>query len=144
MDEVWTIQCSTTGSKAFSFDNAIALTDPHLEDGNPANNDASTPYQVEVVPPVTDADVKITGQALVSPPSEIDVSQNVDVTLRKTLHNNGPFGPVDVSINAQAVASGGLHGHAQSHQPHLGHSSHQHGSDRGRGLDHPLRLAQHS
>jgi hypothetical protein len=107
IDEVWTIQCATAGQKAFSFDNAIALTDPHLVDGNLANNEASTPYQVEVVPPVTEADVKIAGQALVSPPSEIDVSQNVQVTLRKTLHNNGPYGPVEVSINAQAVAPTG-------------------------------------
>jgi hypothetical protein len=38
VDEVWTIQCSTTGAKDFNFNNSIALTDPHLEDTNSANN----------------------------------------------------------------------------------------------------------
>jgi hypothetical protein len=44
--------------------------------------------------------VEISSQQLVNPPSQIDVFQDADVTVRKTLHNNGPFGPVDVSISA--------------------------------------------
>ena len=48
--------------------------------------------------------MEISGQQFVSPPTEIPVSQDVDVTLRKTLHNNGPSGPVDVDISTAAFA----------------------------------------
>jgi len=48
--------------------------------------------------------VEISGQQFVSPPTEIPVSQNVDITLRKTLHNNGPSGPVEVTISTAASA----------------------------------------
>jgi len=48
--------------------------------------------------------VEISGQQFVSPPPEIPVSQNVNFTLRKTLHNNGPSGPVGVSISTAASA----------------------------------------
>jgi hypothetical protein len=48
------------------------------------------------------ADVRIASQQLVSPPTDIDVSEDVVVTLRKVLHNSGPYGPVDVSISASA------------------------------------------
>jgi hypothetical protein len=50
------------------------------------------------------ADVRIASQQLVGPPTDIDVSENVVVTLRKVLHNSGPYGPVDVSISATASA----------------------------------------
>ncbi len=48
------------------------------------------------------ADVWIASQQLVNPPTDIDVSEDVVVTLRKVLHNDGPYGPVDVSISADA------------------------------------------
>jgi len=51
--------------------------------------------------------VKIVGQEILTPPTQMDVSTNTNVTLRKTLHNNGPDGPVDVSIAASAVAPTG-------------------------------------
>jgi len=100
IDEVWTIHCSQPSSHSFSFDNSIAITTPHVSDPTPANNSATTGLTVTAT---AQADVKISGQQLVDPPSEIPVSQNVDVTLRKTLHNNGGFGPVDVSISASAT-----------------------------------------
>jgi hypothetical protein len=50
------------------------------------------------------ADVRIDGQQLVSRPTDIDVSEDVVVTLRKVIHNSGPYGPVDVSISASASA----------------------------------------
>jgi len=100
VDELWTIHCSQPSSHSFSFDNAIAITTPHVSDPDPTNNAASTGLTVTAT---AQADVKISGQQLLDPPSEIPVSQNVDVTLRKTLHNNGGFGPVDVSISASAT-----------------------------------------
>jgi hypothetical protein len=50
------------------------------------------------------ADVKISNQSLLDPPSEIGVSEDIEVTLRKTLHNNGPSGPREVSISVSATA----------------------------------------
>ena len=46
--------------------------------------------------------MEISGQQFVSPPTEIPVSQDANITLRKTLHNNGPSGPVDVDISTAA------------------------------------------
>jgi hypothetical protein len=49
--------------------------------------------------------VKISGQSLVSPPSLLTTGVPVNVTLRKTLHNNGSYGPVNVSIANSANLS---------------------------------------
>jgi len=99
VDELWTIHCSKPSSHSFSFDNAITITTLHVEDPTPANNAASTDLTLTAT---AQADVKISGQQLIDPPTEIAVSQNVDLTLRKTLHNNGGYGPVDVDISATA------------------------------------------
>jgi len=101
VDEVWTIHCAKPSSHSFSFNNSIAVTTLHVQDPTPGNNAASTGLTVNAT---AQADVKISSQQLVAPPSEIPVSQNVDITLRKTLHNNGGYGPVDVSISASATA----------------------------------------
>ncbi|UCH87408.1 MAG: hypothetical protein JSU97_03185 [Dehalococcoidia bacterium] len=101
VDESWTIHCDNPSSHSFSFDNAIAITTPHVKDPLPASNAASTELTVTAIAP---ADVKISSQQLVDPPTEIAVSQDVDVTLRKTLHNKGNYGPVDVSIAASTSA----------------------------------------
>ncbi|GAG11870.1 unnamed protein product, partial [marine sediment metagenome] len=50
-----------------------------------------------------EADARITAQSFVDPLTEIAVSENVDYTLRATLHNNGSYGPVDVSISTIAT-----------------------------------------
>jgi hypothetical protein len=102
MDETWTIHCAAPSTHVFTFNDAIAVTDPHVVDPTPGNNSASTALSVDVIGP---ADVEITGQSLVTPPTSIDVSESVDVTLRKTLHNNGSYGPN--VINASAVAPAG-------------------------------------
>jgi hypothetical protein len=101
VDESWTIHCSKASSHTFSFNDAIAVTTLHVTDPIPTNNSASTGLTVKAL---AQADVKITSQALVSPPSEINVSQNVGLTLRKHLNNTGPYGPVEVSISPSASA----------------------------------------
>jgi hypothetical protein len=101
IDEVWTIHCSSLSVYQFRFDNSITINTSHVSDPNPANDAASTHLTVHAK---GQADVKISAQQLVNPPTEIPVSQDVDVTLRKTLHNNGPFGPVAVSISASGAA----------------------------------------
>jgi hypothetical protein len=104
LDEDWTLHCTQPSTHVFSFTNAIAITDTHVVDPTPANNSATTELSLEVI---ANADAKIVSQALVSPPTEITQGQDTQVTLRKNLHNNGPFGPVDVSITANAVAPAG-------------------------------------
>ena len=42
------------------------------------------------------ADVKKISFAVLQPPTNIDVSADVPVTLRAVVHNNGPYGPVDI------------------------------------------------
>ena len=104
IDETWTIHCDEPSEHSFSFDNAIAITTLHVEDPTPANNAASTGLTVTAI---AQADVKISGQQLVDPPTQAAVSEDVAITLRKTLHNNGGYGPVDVSIAASASAPSG-------------------------------------
>ena len=115
VDEVWTLHCTTAGASSFTFNNVIAASDPHVVDPNSSNNTAQTPFTPEAT---ALADVKIVSQALVSPPTEIDVSESVDITLRKTLHNNGPDGPADVSITAGVSVPAGCTATPSAHQPH--------------------------
>lgn len=51
VDEIWTIWCYQTGSKSFTFDNAISPVTVHVLDPNSANDSASTPLTVTVVNP---------------------------------------------------------------------------------------------
>jgi hypothetical protein len=107
VDEIWTVHCDTPSSHSFSFDNAIAITTVHMTDSNQNNNSASTGLTVDAI---GQADVEIAGQQVLagdctnSPPEEMAVSENANICLRKTLHNEGPLGPVDVSISTSASA----------------------------------------
>jgi hypothetical protein len=67
-----------------------------------ANNNASTSMTVNAI---AYADVKIIDQAWLLPPTEINVSAQVPVILRKVLHNNGPYAdPVEVTVTKVATA----------------------------------------
>jgi hypothetical protein len=111
VDEVWTLHCSRASTHGFTFNDTIAITTPHVEDPTPGNNSKSTPLSVDVI---ANADVKIASQGFVTPPSEIDVGAAVPVTLRKVLHNNGPYAadPVTVTVTRTATAPADWH-----HQP---------------------------
>jgi len=51
-----------------------------------------------------EADVKKVDFYVVSPPPSIDVNTDVPVTVRAVVHNNGPFGPVDIQDEILASA----------------------------------------
>ena len=106
VDEVWTLHCSRASTHGFTFNDAIAITTPHVEDPTPGNNSKSTPLSVEVI---ANADVKIISQGFVSPPTNINISESVPVTLHKVLHNNGPYAaePATVTITETATAPAG-------------------------------------
>jgi len=99
--EDYIIHCSAQSSHTFTFDNELQMDTIHVRDPDPSNNQAHTELPVTAW---AQADVKISGQELVDPPTQAAVSEDVDITLRKTLHNNGGYGPVDVSIDASASA----------------------------------------
>ena len=89
---------------------------PDAMDGTRPQKTIEMPVEI-IGPPQRPADVKIVSQSLVNPPSQITQGQNVDVTLRKTLHDNGPFGPVNVNITANTVAPTGCTATAKSTNP---------------------------
>jgi len=107
LDEEWTIHCTQRSFHTFNFINDLNLKDPHLQDSIPANNSGDSPF---VFAAIEDADVKIVSQTILaadcaSPaPATIPVSQNTNICLRKVIRNDGPFGPVDVTIAKTATA----------------------------------------
>jgi hypothetical protein len=50
------------------------------------------------------ADVKKISLAVLNPPTNIDVSADVPITVRAVLHNNGPYEPVDIRDEVLAAA----------------------------------------
>jgi len=92
-DVTFTIHCSEPSEHTFQFRNEVAV-DPWFIDPDPNNNSLSTEYTVTVI---GDADVKVVSEEIIGP-SRIDVSEDVDVTVRAILHNNGPWGPVEVEL----------------------------------------------
>jgi len=92
-DVTFTIHCSEPSEHTFLFENELA-PDPWFIDPDPTNNSLSTEYTVTVI---GDADVKVVDEEIIGPPT-IDVSEDVDITVRATLHNNGPWGPVEVEL----------------------------------------------
>jgi hypothetical protein len=109
VDESWTIQCSGVSTHVFSFDNSIAALggffDPDLD-----NNSDSTDLSIDVL---ASADVSLTQQVFASncssaAPTEIAEDTNVNVCLRKTIHDAGPYtGTVALSIAKTATPASG-------------------------------------
>ena len=67
----------------------------------------------------TTADVKITAQTSTAPPTA-NTGAGFNLAVNKTLHNNGPVTPVNVSITPIVSGSTGLHHHAGARQPRFG------------------------
>jgi hypothetical protein len=103
VDEEWTIHCDAPSTHVFTFDNSIALVPGPAVDPDDTNNSWSTDLTVDAI---AQADVAISDQSFVSPPTEIIASDDTVVTLRKTLHNNGAYGPVDVDITMDVTLPG--------------------------------------
>jgi hypothetical protein len=102
--EPFVIHCSEPSEHTFIFDDEVTLTDPNAVDPVVGNNSQVTELTVAAV---AEADVKITSVGFVNPPDNLPLGENVDVTLRKHVHNNGPWTPVDIAINATAAAPTG-------------------------------------
>ncbi len=68
-------------------------------DGDPSNNDASEDTMV-----VAEADLEILTFDFVDPPTDVVVGEDVDITLRKEITNNGPSAPMDTELTQTATA----------------------------------------
>jgi hypothetical protein len=103
--EPFVIHCSEPSQHTFEFDDVVHLTDdPHIRDVVPGNDGKITNFTVDAV---AQADIKITSVGFVNPPDTLPLGVNVDITLRKHVHNNGPWTPVDIAIAAAAAAPTG-------------------------------------
>jgi len=99
------IHCSQASEHTFSFKaEIVGIKDPHVVDPDTGNNSLGTDLTVAAL---AESDLKIVGQGMVDPPSEIPIGQDVDVTLRKSLHNNGPYGPAAADISTTVVKPAG-------------------------------------
>jgi hypothetical protein len=92
----WTVTCTTTGLKTFTGTATVALDQLHVSDPNAAND--SQQGQASTDTSLGQADVKVTTVASSAPPSA-PVSTNFPVTVSTTVHNNGPFAPVNADIH---------------------------------------------
>jgi len=97
--EPFTIHCYELGEHTFVFDDAVDVATSGITDPDPSNDSAHTELTVVAV---TQTDVKITSASFVDPPTKIPLNQEVDVTLRKHIHNNGPRSPVDIAMSSTA------------------------------------------
>jgi hypothetical protein len=88
IQQQFTIHCSLKCLRTFKFSNRITAKDPHIEDPVPANNEKLHTL-LPSIETWAQADVKIVSQSFISPPTRIDVSADVPVTLHKVL----PTGP---------------------------------------------------
>ena len=96
---LYTIHCTDQSEHTFTFDNDITVTTLDVVDPDTTNNSASDTLTVIVN---AKADVKLT--QTVAGPAALQVSEDGAVTVTKTLHNNGPFGPVIVLVPPSATA----------------------------------------
>jgi hypothetical protein len=93
------IHCSNPSSHTFEGSLGEPV-EPHVIDPDPENNSDS----LFTVDAIAQADVKVVGVTVLNPPAEIDVSEDTDITVRSTLHNNGGYGPVEVALSYWASA----------------------------------------
>jgi hypothetical protein len=92
--QVWSVVCNSPSFHDFSADNTLSVTSLHVYDPDGSNNSGSANLTVAAT---ANADVKITAMT-VNAPTNADVNTSFAVTVDETLHNNGPYGPVDVTV----------------------------------------------
>lgn len=98
-DQVFSVTCSTPSDHSFSASVTATLDDPALGDNVPGNNTASTQATTAVL---ATADVSVQSVALTT--SQVTptpmMSMKFDLVTTITVHNNGPYGPANVVVQA--------------------------------------------
>ncbi|MBC8249701.1 MAG: hypothetical protein H8E90_08485, partial [Anaerolineales bacterium] len=112
VDTTFTIHCSEPSEHTFTFDNKITPVDPHVVDPNPRNNTGATGLTVAAIAyadvEIVDWKVPVPGSVLAPDLGEgyLLISEWVTIHTVKTLHNKGPWGPVDVVGETSVDAPG--------------------------------------
>ncbi len=92
VSKTWSVTCTSPSAHSFSGSGSVAVNQLHVSDSNSGNNSGSGSASTNIT---TAADVKVTGVTVVAP-SSIAINAPFNVTASATLHNNGPYGPVNV------------------------------------------------
>jgi hypothetical protein len=101
IQESFTVNCSLASFHDFTLDNSISPFDVHVSDPDNLNDSASTQI---TIPVTATADLKITAQSALNPPASFPVNTDTVLTFEKTVHNNGPYTPVDADVTATLSA----------------------------------------
>jgi hypothetical protein len=101
VDSGFTLHCAEASTHDFLFTDEVTVLTEHVIDPNLVNNGASTHLVVNVW---GTTDVKVMNLALSGLPAEIDLSQDVVVSVDAVLHNNGPSTPVQADYVLYLVA----------------------------------------
>jgi len=107
------LHCAQPSSHQLEYTSTVGVTDPDLVDPDPANNSLG-PTALPFVA-IGRADVKITSWDV--PPVRLVLSEQVFFRTLKSLHNNGPFGPVDVDVGKTVDVPPDMEGSVHVTQP---------------------------
>jgi len=113
LNEALTVHCAQPSSHLFSVNTVVSGPKAaHVSDPNDTNNTAAT---ILTVPILAQADIKLTSwsvaddlswrtgiQVLVGPLTPLGSEV---ITSDEVIHNNGPYGPVNVTINKTATSA---------------------------------------
>ena len=101
-NETLTIRCSKASTHGpFTFNNAVSgPKDAHVTDPNLPNT-ASTILTVDAI---GHADMKVVTQYVENPPAAIALSEDVPIVLKKVIHNDGPYAPVEATTTTTVTA----------------------------------------
>jgi hypothetical protein len=117
----WTVTCANPSNHNFSVTSSVAINpaDTSHVDTTPANDTGSAGPTTTAI--VADADLKIVSQALSGFPANksaslpfpplVESTGGLNFSADKVVHNNGPYGPVNVLVSPGAILTnlvGGL------------------------------------
>jgi hypothetical protein len=95
LGQSWTVSCTTVGIKTFNASVTVGIDQLHVTDIDGANNTGQAQTSTDTSLGV--ADLKVTS-VTVTTPASAPVTQSFGATVKTTVHNNGPFAPVNADI----------------------------------------------
>jgi hypothetical protein len=104
LHQAFSIHCSASSTHSFYFAAEATILAEHVIDQVPSSNSAANTLTVNAW---GEADIAVSGLALVGLPAEIALSQDVPVTVEAILHNGGPSTPVIGQYELELVAPEG-------------------------------------
>jgi hypothetical protein len=105
INSIWSVTCTAQSTHSFTASSSVTVDQLHVED--PAAGNDSLASSAALIPVFATADGKITSAIVLSPPTSIASNVNVNITIRKVLHNNGPFGSAAFSLTRSITPPAG-------------------------------------